>query len=72
MVFHGLQGKESKRELARICGCAPGTIENVRLRLEAKASRLDPVIRAHARKIRATEKNDERAESGNKTRRPGN
>jgi hypothetical protein len=54
-VFHGLQEGKSKRELAIICGRAPGTIEKVRLSLEAKAVRLDPVVRARAEQIRAQE-----------------
>ncbi len=61
-VFNGLGKGKSKRELARICGCAPGTIEMTRLSLEAKAAHLDPVVCARARQLRAKEgKRPERA-----------
>jgi hypothetical protein len=50
-VFYGLKEGKSKRALAKLCACAPGTIDNIRMRLEAKASRQDPVVRARARQI---------------------
>ena len=43
IVFEGLGKEISKRELSRICDCAPGTIEKIRLSLQAKAAALDPV-----------------------------
>jgi hypothetical protein len=52
LVFEGLDNHESMRELARKCGCSPATLEKTRLRLERKAARLDPVVRARAQQIR--------------------
>jgi hypothetical protein len=43
-VFKGLASSKSKRELAVLSRCSPGTIEKRRLQLEAKAASLDPVV----------------------------
>lgn len=43
-VFEGLASGRSKRELADLAGCSPGTIETRRLQIEAKAASLDPVV----------------------------
>jgi DNA-binding NarL/FixJ family response regulator len=55
VVFEGLKKGKSKRELARICRCAPGTIEKIRSSVQEKAAKHDPVVRTRAKQIQAKE-----------------
>lgn len=51
-IFEGLEEEKSKRELAKLCNCAPGTLENRRKALERKAARHDPCVRARLKYLK--------------------
>lgn len=64
-ILEGLEEGKSKRALAKLCNCAPNTLEKRRQALARKAARHDPCIRARLRQLE-TEAQREKNTSGKK------
>jgi DNA-binding CsgD family transcriptional regulator len=63
-IFDGLAEGKSKRELAKLCKCAPGTVEKRRRELERKAARHDPSVRERMKYLSPEAQRESKSPSG--------